>query len=267
MDKSSLGDRIKSYEQTFNFKYPIKLPLILRFDGVHFHSMVKKWNCDKPFDNRLVKAMQETALTLCKSIPGAQLAYVQSDEITILIRDDMKYQTEPVYGKKVNKLMSVLSARAANAFNFSFFKDVSNVPFNHLAEFDCRGFIVPEQDILNSILWRQQDATRNSIQMLGRAHFSHKQLTNKSTNEIQEMLWQEKRINFNNIHTHLKRGACIIKKEKEMPLKKYIDGNLVDTNENVTRSVWITDLNIPIFSKDRSYIEKYSKVSSEKESD
>jgi tRNA(His) 5'-end guanylyltransferase len=261
MDKSSLGDRMKSYEKTFSHNYPIRMPLILRFDGVHFHSMVKRWKCDKPFDDRLIAAMQYTALTLCKTIPGAQVAYVQSDEITLLIRDDMTNQSQPVFDKKINKMMSVFAARASNAFNFAFFDEtLSSVAHEHLAEFDCRGYVVPEQEIINSFIWRQQDATRNAIQMLARSYFSHKQLHKKSCDEIQEMLFSEHHINYNDTSTHLKRGSCIIKTNKEVPVKKWDSGKLIASGEMTTRSSWSVDVEIPIFTKDRTYIEQFAKV-------
>jgi len=259
MDKSTIGNRMKNYEKSFSFKYPIRMPLILRFDGVAFHSMVKKWQCEKPFDARLVNAMQQTALALCQSIAGAKVAYVQSDEITLLIRDDMTNQTQPVFDKKINKMMSVFSSRASNAFNSAFFKGVDDVPFNHLAEFDCRGYVTPENEIINSFIWRQQDSTRNSVQMVARAYFSHSKLNKKSCNELQEMLWSEKNLNFNDMPTHLRRGTCIIKADKEVPTKKYKDGKLSETNEVTTRSVWTIDTEIPIFTQEQNYIEQFAR--------
>ena len=204
--------------------------------------------------------MQETALGLCKAIAGAQIAYVQSDEITILIRDDMTNQTQPIFDKKINKIMSVFASKASNLFNYHFFKNEADVPFEHLAEFDCRGWVMPEQEVANSYIWRQQDATRNSVQMLARAYFSHKELHVKSCDEIQEMLWSQHDINFNDVPTHLKRGSCIIKMDKTVPVKKFEDGELIDSNETTTRKVWSIDTEIPIFTKDRNYIEQFTRV-------
>ena len=273
------GDRIKKYEKAYNQSYPIKLPLIIRADGVHYHTNVKKWGCKKPFDDDLIDSMHFTAKTLCEQIAGAQVAYVQSDEITILIRDDMDIHSEPWYDKKINKIMSVAAAKASNAFNWKYhklagsepdgdvndelgFETVFNVLLNKMAEFDCRGFVVPEHEINNVFLWRMQDCTRNSVQMLARAHFSHKELHKKNNNEIQDMLMLQKGINWNDLDTHLKRGACIIKKEvnKKVPVRdengKIIKGKF----ENILRPAWVVDKEIPIFSQDKSYINQFAHV-------
>jgi len=261
-----LGDRIKKYEKAFNPAFPIRLPLILRLDGKSFHTMVKKWKCLKPFDEDLIEAMFFTAKTLCENIAGAQVAYVQSDEITILVRDDMDVHSQPWYDKKLNKIMSVAAAKATNAFNFKFHGSQQlgvSVNLNELAEFDCRGFIVPEYEINNCFLWRETDCSRNSVQMLARAHFSHKQLHKKNNSEIQDMLMSlENPINWNDLDTHLKRGACIIKKDipKEVPKRddrgKVIQGEF----EEITRPAWVVDKEIPIFTQDKNYIGQFAYV-------
>lgn len=255
----SLSDRIKKYENTFNYKYPIRLPLIIRLDGVHFHSNVKKWKCEKPFDETLIESMIFTAKTLCENIAGAQIAYVQSDEITILIRDDMSIYSQPWFDKKINKIYSVSSSIASNAFNYNFFNSHAlgvSVNLNEMAQFDCRGFVVPEYEINNVFIWRQQDCTRNSIQMLGRSKFSHKQLDKKSCNEIQDMLMTQKNINWNNLPTHLKRGTCIIKEETYIDVPKRDHNNKIIPNhfDKSKRKKWIVDKEIPIFTKDKDYI-------------
>ena len=114
----------------------------------------------------------------------------------------------------------------------------------HGALFDSRVFNIPKEEVNNCLLWRQQDATRNSIQSVAQANFSHKQLQNKNCSELQEMLFQEKGINWNNILTHLKRGSCCIKEQYE-----------IETGDGVAlRSRWVIDKEIPIFSQDTSYV-------------
>jgi tRNA(His) guanylyltransferase len=272
-----LGDRIKKYEKAFSPAYPIRLPLILRLDGVHFHSNVKKWKCERPFDENLINAMFFTAKTLCENIAGAQIAYVQSDEITILVRDDMDTHSQPWYDKKINKVMSVAAAKASNAFNWKYYSltaeyaDDCDYPYpvrtnpldlKKMAEFDCRGFIVPEYEINNVLLWRQQDCTRNSVQMLARAHFSHKELHKKNNSEIQDMLMLEKGVNWNDLQTYLKRGACVIKQDvpKKVPKRddrgKVIDGEF----ETITRPSWVVDKEIPIFTQDKEYVNQFAYI-------
>ena len=112
--------------------------------------------------------------------------------------------------------------------------------------FDARCFSVPEDEVVNCFIWRQQDATRNAIQMLGQCNFSHKELNGKSCNDIQDMLMTQKGINFNDMPTEFKRGVCCVKEE-------FID----ETMEGLPlRSKWIIDKEIPIFTQDRSYIEE-----------
>lgn len=260
----SLGDRMKLYESAFNQKYPIRLPLMLRFDGVHFHSNVKRWKCVKPFDDDLIDIMQFTAKTLCESIPGTQLAYVQSDEITLLVRDDMTNQSQPWYDKEINKILSVGASKATNAFNFRAMQlKGPRQTLLEMAEFDCRGWVVPENEIFSEFYWRQSDASRNSVQMLARAYFSHKQLQGISNEMIQEMLFQQHDINWNNIPTHYKRGACVVKIESPIIIpKRDTYGKIIgDEVETIYRPKWIIDKNIPIFTQDPEYINRFAKLS------
>lgn len=112
------------------------------------------------------------------------------------------------------------------------------------AMFDARCFNIPKEEVTNCILWRQQDATRNSISSAGQAHFSHKQLEGLNSNQIQELLFQEKGINWNDYPTKFKRGSCCIKKYHQ-------------TMNQTLRSYWFIDNEIPIFKgEDREYIEK-----------
>jgi tRNA(His) 5'-end guanylyltransferase len=111
------------------------------------------------------------------------------------------------------------------------------------AIFDSRVFQVPKDEVNNYFVWRQQDCTRNAIQMLGQANFSHKELHGCSCNVIQEKLFSEKGLNFNDIETTKKRGACIVK-------ETFLVGE-------AKRTRWIVDKEIPIFTQDRGYIEKF----------
>jgi tRNA(His) guanylyltransferase len=262
MDKSSLGDRMKSYENAFSQKYPQRFPLILRFDGIHFHSQVIKWKSKKPFDKRMVDAMVATTKALCEAIPGSQIAYSQSDEITLLIRDDATNNTQPWHDKKVNKVLTDAATIASNAFNFNFFSEGMPNSLDHLAKFDCRGYIVPEYEINNAFLWRQQDASRNSVQMVAHANFSHKQCEFKNVGALQDMLMLERDINWNSLPVHERRGFCVLKKEVEIRVPARDENHqLIEPTEYVpaTRNVWAVDLDIPIFSKDVEYINQFTR--------
>jgi tRNA(His) 5'-end guanylyltransferase len=114
------------------------------------------------------------------------------------------------------------------------------------AMFDSRCFNIPKEEVTNCFIWRQQDATRNAIQMLGQTHFTHKELQNKSCNDIQDMLMLQKGINFNDMPTEFKRGVCCIKKAVEELWEEGISIN----------KKWYIDKEIPIFTQDRAYLEK-----------
>ena len=114
------------------------------------------------------------------------------------------------------------------------------------AMFDSRVFTLPKEEVNNYFIQRQQDASRNSVQMVGQANFSHKELKNKSGNEIQELLFSQKNINWDKLPIYEKRGTCIVKEEF-----------LLEGCSNVKRKRWVVDKEIPVFTKDRNYIEKY----------
>lgn len=251
MKKDNLGDRMKEfYENRAKTKLIRCIPVIIRIDGKAFHTFTKGF--EKPFDLVMVKAMQDTMKYLCENIQGCVLGYTQSDEITLVLVDYNKLDTDAWFDYDVQKLCSVSASMATLAFNRSLFNHFNEFIFNLNeykddlisaykkaiktgAMFDARCFNVPKEEVTNCILWRQQDATRNSIQAVGQANFSHKELQGLSTNQIQELLFSKKEINWNNFPTHLKRGSCCIKKENG----------------------WYIDEEIPIFTGEgREYIEK-----------
>jgi len=259
MSKDNLGDRMKQYENVERKYLTRRMPTLIRLDGKAFHSFTRGFQ--KPFDMILMEAMWETSKYLCENIQGCKVAYTQSDEITLLLTDYDDIKTCAWFDKNIQKMCSISASMATLAFNKSFqdlvvkelkYGDLGkNFPkaaetyinkFNK-ALFDSRVYNIPKEEVCNAFIWRQQDATRNAIQMVGQANFSHRQLQNKNCNDIQEMLFQEKEINFNNLPTYQKRGVCIIKEE-------YYKGETL-------RKRWIIDKDIPIFTQDREYIEKY----------
>jgi len=244
-----LGNRMKEYELASFFSFTRRLPLIIRIDGKAFHGH----KFDVPFDDDLSYMMAKTAQSLCEEIQGAQLAYVQSDEISILLTDDETIKTQPWFGKKVHKIISVSASMATYQFNKLTQNAVSVDKeqwgrFDTRYLFDSRAFVLPHAEVANYFVWRQQDATRNSIHMAGRSVFSHKELMNKTSNQIQEMLFKEG-INWNDYDTRFKRGLCIVKTCTEM-------ANVGTPDE---RPVWEykIDLEAPIFTQERNYIEQF----------
>lgn len=252
--KDALGDRMKSnYENRSKTYLTRRMPCIIRLDGKAFHTFTKGF--DRPWDTILHKAMVETTKYLCENVQGCKIGYTQSDEITLLLTDFDTITTDAWFGYSVQKMCSIAASMATFAFNRYFDKEVKAQAgldlYDRLLDtyckaidkgafFDARCFSIPREEVNNCFVWRQQDATRNAIQMLGQAHFSHKQLDHKTTNQIQDMLWKEKGINFNNMPIPFKRGVCV----KRVTI----------TKNNVERHAWVVDNEIPIFSKQPDYV-------------
>lgn len=248
MSSDQLGDRMKSYEDAYRISLPIRMPVILRIDGKAFHTYTK--TCKRPVDENLVYCMNETAQHLCKNIQGAQLAYVQSDEISILLNNYQEVDTQPWFHNTLQKMVSVSAGMASAVFTMQSGRIFSGTP--KLAIFDSRVFIMPKEDVINYFLWRQQDATRNSVQMLARTLYSHKELLGKDNSALQELCFQ-KGYNWNDCPTPQKRGRCIVKTKI---MKTGINPKTGDKVES-ERTEWVVDNDIPIFSQDRNYIRQY----------
>lgn len=271
MKYGSLDIRMKKYEYVTRTYLVRRTPVIIRLDGKAFHTFTRGFK--KPFDEVLVNAMQKTMKYLCENIQGCVLGYTQSDEITLVLVDYKKLDSAAWFDYNIQKCVSVAASMATLAFNKFFEENVDKwveetFPTNYLghlnreadetfaddlklkdryytaigkgAMFDARVFNIPKEEVCNCVLWRQNDATRNSIEMVGQAHFSQSQLHKKTCNQIQDMLMLEKGINWNNVPTHLKRGSCCVRK----------------VDNETGRSKWIIDTEIPIFKGEgRKYID------------
>lgn len=270
---NDLGTRMKAfYENIPKTKLMRRTPVAIRIDGKAFHTFTREFQ--KPFDEVLIKTMQDTMKYLCENIQGCVLGYTQSDEITLILIDYKKFTSSAWFDYEIQKVCSIAASMATMAFNKYFSENINsecyvfddelldNGDFNpnykneylidlyttHIkasykgAMFDARCFNIPKEEVANLIYWRQLDATRNSIQMVGQANFSHKELQNKSCDQIQDMLMTQNGINWNDIPSYQKHGSCCIKEEYRF-------------NDSL-RSRWIIDNDIPIFKGDnRKYIE------------
>lgn len=271
MKYGAFDKRMKKYEFVSRHYLTTRTPVIIRIDGKAFHTFTRGFQ--RPFDDVLSKTMQETMKYLCENIQGCVLGYTQSDEITLVLVDYKNIDTSAWFDYNIQKCASVAASMATLAFNKFFDNNINEYGREHIedwdeggtsrtlspdervslkiaetyykayqkgAMFDARAFNVPKEEVCNNLLWRQNDATRNSIQMVGIAYFSHKQLDKKSTSNIQDMLMLEKGVNWNDYPTKYKRGSCCIRK----------------TDETTGRSKWIIDNEIPIFKGDgRKYVD------------
>ena len=266
-----LGTRMKEfYEQIPKTKLMRRTPVAIRIDGKAFHTFTRGFQ--KPFDKVLIKSMQETMQYLCKNIQGCVFGYTQSDEITLILVDYKKLNSSAWFDYEVQKMCSIAASMATMAFNKYFTKNVEDFiqdcatdyetqglcgegtiefelcktyqkALDKGAMFDARCFNIPKEEVANLIYWRQLDATRNSIQMVGQANFSHQELQNKTCNMIQDMLHEQKGINWNDYSTVCKRGTSCFYTEVE-----YEDG--------VRRAEWFIDENMPILKgDDRNYVD------------
>lgn len=264
MSNDSLGDRMKSYEDCYRIHLPIRMPVIMRIDGKAFHSYVKGTSpvgksVEKPFDKGLFDCMNDTAIELCKEVQGCRLAYVQSDEISLLLTNYQSVDTQSWFENNLMKMISISASVASVTFTQNSWKiwgiDHSNEDPYYLtkeAYFDSRAFVLPKEDVTNYFIWRQQDATRNSVQMLARSLYSHKECTDKNNSELQEMIFQ-KGINWNDCPIPQKRGRCIIKQSSEKTSLNPKTGQYI----TAIRNEWVVDNEIPIFTVDRSYIDRF----------
>lgn len=239
MIHDSLGDRMKrNYEDVFRQTLPGRMPIILRVDGRAFHTVTK--NLVRPFDDLLMSIMNNVAISLCEEISGAQLAYVQSDEVSILIHPYKRLQSQCWLNGNVQKMASIAASIATVAFNSAW------QPSGAWPQFDARVFVVPESEVCNYFLWREQDATRNSVQMLARSLYSHNACEGMNGADLQEMCFQKGQ-NWNDLPADKRRGRCVVRERR--------------TPED--RPKWEVDFHIPIFSQDRAYIERHLAVESE----
>lgn len=213
---------MKSYENAHRTLLPPRIPVILRVDGKAFHTLTK--GCEKPFDAKVANSIDEVAIALVHNVQNARFAYAQSDEVSLLLIGYNTFNSQSWFDGNIQKMVSISASIASVAFTKA---------FGETGYFDSRVFILPEADIANYFLWRQQDSTRNSIHMVARSLYSHDELLDKNIDQMQEMIFQ-KGSNWNDYEPYWKRGRVI-------------------TKHGVDRQ-------IPIFSTDREYIEKFMAI-------
>lgn len=268
----ALGDRMKNnYENRYRFYLTRRTPVIIRIDGNAFHTFTR--GLDRPFDEDFMKIMQKTCLSLCQNIQGCVGGYVQSDEISLLLVDYQTLESDAWFDYNLQKITSLAAARATMSFNnlvrqmildaeddaksFEEVDEYDAADEKHAlvykwydkqgrAMFDARAFNIPKEEVCNYFIWRQKDATRNSIQAAGQAYFSHKELDHKSQSDIQEMLFQ-KGINWNNYSIPEKRGSFV---------RRYTETIEREDGVVIVRNPWYIDEEMPILTEHRDYIEE-----------
>jgi tRNA(His) 5'-end guanylyltransferase len=256
----TLRERMKEYEMQSRTRLLRRVPVIIRLDGCHFHTWTR--GLDRPFDKELMQIMKNTMLTLCNKIQGCALGYTQSDEITLVLVDYQRIESMAWYDNQVQKICSVAASIATSAFEENLEDQIEALNilaqwFNEnnmskdekecldkaelltskrfKANFDARAFNIPIHEVVNNLIWRQQDCTRNSVNLLAQSLYPHKELQGINSKDLQDKMFTEKGINWNEQRTDFKRGACAIKDEE---------------------GKWFIDTEIPILTENREYIRK-----------
>jgi tRNA(His) guanylyltransferase len=227
----ALGDRMKGqYENRTKVMLPRRTYTIVRVDGKAFHNYTR--NMRRPFDDSLIECMDDTASALCDGMQGAQLAYVQSDEISVLLTDFDRDETQAWFDGSLQKIVSVAASVATMAFN----QAAARLDLPPTALFDARAFTIPDPfEVENYFIWRQQDAERNSLSAFCQSFFSHKELEGKNHAARHDMLHAIGQ-NWNDLKPAYKRGRIVGDNGHGAPL--------------------LLQRDIPVFTKERAFLRR-----------
>ena len=233
----SFGDRMKKYENQSKGYLLNKVPVIIRIDGKGFHNFCKRF--EKPYDEFLNNSLNQVMKFLCEEVQGVKFGQRHSDEISLLLSDYDNINSDAYFGYGIQKICSVTASMATGEFCKQLTDDVISRIQNKILlwnerwpSFDARCFNIPKEEIVNYFWWRLLDAARNSVNLHARSYFSHSQLQNKNSNQMQEMLFQKHNINWNNIPQERKSGFICIKEK----IEKEIEIN--NEKSTVQRNVW-----------------------------
>ena len=203
----SLGDRMKeNYENITRYKLPKRSYVIIRLDGKAFHTYTRGLN--KPFDANFVEDMSNTTKYLLENIQGCKMAYVQSDEISLLLTDFDKLTTSAWFDNNIQKMASVSASMTTMEFNR--LRTLRGI--NTGALFDSRVFTIPQvEEVANYFLWRQRDCIINSVQSVAQSMFSHKELNGLSCEVLKEKMINERDVDWGNYQSVYKNGTLYYK--------------------------------------------------------
>jgi tRNA(His) guanylyltransferase len=230
-DSTALGDRMKRYEETTRAVLPRRTYTVLRVDGRAFHTYLR--GASRPYDEQFMADMDAVADALCAEIAGAVFAYTQSDEVSVLAIDFASQGSEPWFGGVVAKQVSIAAAVATAVLN-------QRRP-GRRALFDARVFTIPDPvEVANYFVWRQRDAVSNSISMAAQAYFSPRQLHGVNSGGMQDLLWRERGVNWNDYPAGFKRGRVTVRETG--PREVTYTDRRTSTTRTVTanRSWWCT---------------------------
>jgi len=216
----------QDYEDALRLVLPRRSYVVIRIDGRSFHTFTK--NLERPYSRLLADALDSAALSLCQEMIGCRFAYGQSDEYSFLLTDFEKENAPLWFDGNVQKMVSVSASLFTAYFNRAF-------PSDKIAAFDSRVLVISQKtEVEKYFLWRQLDASANSLNMLASAHYPHSELVGKSNTEKHEMLFA-KSVNWAKQPADFKRGRLV--------------------RRSSNGAAWETDLAIPVFNRDTSYLD------------
>lgn len=200
-----LGDRMKSdYENRTRYYLPRRTHTIIRIDGKSFHTYTR--DLDKPYDKDFNFDMDMCAQYLLEEAQGGLFVYTQSDEISIVLQDFVKQDTQAWFNGNLQKICSISASLVTAMFNSRRCNSIKGK--YKIACFDARAFTIADPaEVANYFVWRTRDAVRNSINMLCQQYFSHSELQYKNTTQVQDMLVNFKNINWNDCDSRFKTGS------------------------------------------------------------
>lgn len=265
------NERMKGYEKSSSNYLVKKVPVIIRLDGRAFKTLTK--DLHKPYDDVILSCMQDTMKYLCENIQGCVFGYTQSDEITLVLTDYENLDSCAWFNYNAQKLASVSSSMATYAFIMSFIKSICYLEDKDTSyaeklsstirkniSFDARAFNVPKEDVINNIIWRQQDCINNSIITIGRAYYSHEELVDKPQRNILHML-EDKYVYWDDFSNAIKYGVCCYKNGKKTEdgyLRRVFEDGVFTYKPNWVgkeKPKWVVDfINVPNFNEDKSYL-------------
>lgn len=222
--KDDLGRRMKrDYEDALRIFVPRRTHVVLRIDGRGFHKFTEE--LERPYSRALADALDQAALFLCQEMIGCRFGYGQSDEYSFLLTDFEREDAALWFDGNVQKMVSVSASLFTAAFNRAF-------PSDRIAAFDSRVLVISQwAEVERYFLWRQLDASANSLNMLASAHYTHDALLGRSTSEKHELL-HARGINWAREAPDFKRGRVV---------KRAAQG-------------WVVDREIPIFNREPDYL-------------
>lgn len=235
MATESLAERMKAYEVPYNYVITKRLPVIVRIDGIGFSSYTS--GCAKPFDASFSDVMLDVTKVLVNHVQGCVLGYTQSDEASFLLHGYKRFSSQPWRSNKVQKIVSEFASVAGAHFTQMSHRIWKPGSLDGIrpATFDARVFVLPEAEVNNYFLSRQQSGIGNSIQMLTRSLYSHKEVENNNCDSMQEMC-EAKGIQWEDTDLRFQRGATI----RRVP-------ELMNTV--------VRDVKIPLFNENPAYVE------------